>query len=296
MAENNENANVPSSSKRLASPSPKGGSAKPPTKKQNIQGIMAIPPYRGSGSAATTGHSATATVKEEEEEQMENETGNLSIEVVQEIASNHQSTTYAGAAAKPAVDMKHLVYIQKGRERREPIAKGLFLAFMSKLQTNMWDLPKLEFEKINIDWSDHHLGRGIVACLDEETTAFVKKEADIFQKEDETVRAWLRHEFGKQTTYQGFLHSEVWGNIRGPAAIAWILKKNGLNESGKFQVISYQKHKNGVFVRFEVDDELAAAIDNRGHSLRAGICRVILKKKIVTPKFAEAAVPDQEQV
>ena len=125
MAENNKNANTPSSSKRLASPSPKGGSAKPPTKKQNLQGIMAIPPYRGGGSAAASGHSAAATVKEEEE-QMGNKTGNLSIEVVQEIASNHQSTTYAGAAAKPVVDMKHLVYIQKGRERREPISKGLF--------------------------------------------------------------------------------------------------------------------------------------------------------------------------
>ena len=85
MAENNENANVPSSSKRLASPSPKGGSAKPMTKKQNLQEIMAI--MRGGGSAAARGHSAAATVKEEEE-QMENETGNLSIEMVQEIASN----------------------------------------------------------------------------------------------------------------------------------------------------------------------------------------------------------------
>ena len=73
MAENNENANMPSSSKRLASPSPKGGSAKPPKKKQNLQGIMAI--MQGGSSAAATGHIAAATVKEEEE-QMENETRN----------------------------------------------------------------------------------------------------------------------------------------------------------------------------------------------------------------------------
>ena len=114
------------------------------------------------------------------------------------------------------------------------------------------------------------------------------------QKEGETVRAWLKHEFGIQTTYQGFLHSEIWGTYKGPAAIAWILKKNGLIENGKFQVLCYQKHKNGVFCRFECDDELAAAIDSHGHTLRAGICRVILKKKVITPTFAGSAEAEAE--
>ena len=71
------------------------------------------------------------------------------------------------------------------------------------------------------------------------------------------------------------------------------MKKNCLGESGKFQVISYQKHKSGVFVRFEADAELSNAIDNHAHVLRAGICRVILKKKIITPKFATTAVANE---
>ena len=55
---------------------------------------------------------------------------------------------------------------------------------------------------------------------------------------------------------------------------------------GKFQVISYKKQKKGVFMKFEADDELAKAIDGHGHSLRAGICRVVLKKKVITNKVA----------
>ena len=64
------------------------------------------------------------------------------------------------------------------------------------------------------------------------------------------------------------------------------LEKNGLLGKGKFQVISYKKQKNGVFLRFEANDELASAIDAYGHSLRAGICRVVLKKKLITNNVA----------
>ena len=264
----------PSIFKRLASGSPSGsGASKPPSKKQNIDSSQ---------------ENAVKT-----EENAEVLSGNLSIEVVENVASQHANSTYAGAASKPKVDMKNLVYVQKGRERREPIPKGLFLAFMTRLHYNMWNLPAEEFDKINIDWSDHHLGRGLVACMDEESTAYVKAQADTFQHEGDFVRAWLRHEFGIQTTYQGFLHNEIWGNYRGPAAVSWILKKNCLGENGKFQVICYQMHKSGVFVRFEADAELSNAIDNHGHVLRAGICRVILKKKVITPKFATTAVANE---
>ena len=207
---------------------------------------------------------------------------NLSKEEVAEIAGNQSGSTYAAAANKPAINDKWLIYLQYGKEKREPIAKPLFLTFMSSLQSRMWKLPKEEFDKINLDWSDHHLGRGLIACMDENSATFVKAEAEAFNYEGQTVRAWLKDEFGTLTTYQAFLHNEVWGDIRGPQAIGWILEKNGLLEKGKFQVICYQRHKKGVFARFEASDGLEKAIDEHGHSLRAGICRVLLKKKKVT--------------
>ena len=207
---------------------------------------------------------------------------NLSQEEVAEIAGNHGGSTYAAAAKKPAINYKWLIYLQKGKERREPIAKPLFLTFMSNLQSRMWKLPKVEFDMINLDWSDFHLGRGLIACMDENSATFVKAEAEAFNFEGQTVRAWLKDEFGTLTTYQAFLHNEVWGDIRGPQAIGWILEKNSLLDKGKFQVISYQRRKKGVFCRFEASDSLEKAIDEHGHTLRAGICRVVLKKKKVT--------------
>ena len=88
MAENS--ANKPSTSffKRLAS-SPAGGgdNAKPPTKKPNRDGADGA---KGNEEA---------TVKTEEDAEVTN--GNLSVEVVEQIASKHVKNTYAGATSKP---------------------------------------------------------------------------------------------------------------------------------------------------------------------------------------------------
>ena len=91
MADNSK----PSIFKRLASGSPSGsGASKPPPKKQNVDS------------------SQENAVKEENEEVL---SGNLSIEVLENVASQHADNTYAGAASKPKVDLKNLVYVQKGR-------------------------------------------------------------------------------------------------------------------------------------------------------------------------------------
>ena len=157
---------------------------------------------------------------------------------------------------------------------------------MSSLQSGIWKMPKPEFDRINIDWSDHHLGRGLLACTDEFTSRFIKERAEAFIFEGQTVRAWLKDEFGKTNIYQTFLHNEVWFDIRGAQALGWILEKNGLLGKGQFQVICYKRQRNGVFCRFEASDDLAMAIDAHGHSLRAGICRVVLKKKVITNNVA----------
>ena len=68
--------------------------------------------------------------------------------------------------------------------------------------------------------------------------------------------------------------------------MGWILEKNGLLGKGQFQVICYKRQRNGVFCRFEASDDLAMAIDAHGHLLRAGICRVVLKKKVITNNVA----------
>ena len=84
---------------------------KPPSKKPNLDGA--------DGAQGNE----EATVKTEEDAEVMS--GNLSVEVVEKIASKHVKNTYAGATSKPKVDMKNLVYVQKGRERRAPI-QGTF--------------------------------------------------------------------------------------------------------------------------------------------------------------------------
>ena len=226
-------------------------------------------------------------VKVEQQEVVNISGENLSDEVVALIASNHKNgSTYAEFVSKKKIVYKYLTYVQKGRERRDPITKALFLTFMSSLQSGIWKMPKPEFDRINIDWSDHHLGRGLIACTDEFTSRFIKERAEAFIFEGQTVRAWLKDEFGKTNIYQTFLHNEVWFDIRGAQALGWILEKNGLLGKGQFQVICYKRQRNGVFCRFEASDDLAMAIDAHGHSLRAGICRVVLKKKVITNNVA----------
>ena len=226
-------------------------------------------------------------VKVEQQEVVNISGENLSDEVVALIASSHKNgSTYADAVSKKKIVYKYLTYVQKGHKRRDPITKALFLTFMSSLQSGIWKMPKPEFDRINIDWSDHHLGRGLIACTDEFTSRFIKERAEAFIFEGQTVRAWLKDEFGKTNIYQTFLHNEVWFHIRGAQALGWILEKNGLLGKGQFQVICYKRQKNGVFCRFEASDDLAMAIDAHGHSLRAGICRVVLKKKVITNNVA----------
>ena len=210
------------------------------------------------------------------------------------------SQTYAEAAAKPPLDVNNLVYIQKGQQRREPIGQPLFLAFMQYLDDQVWNLNPETFNTINIDWSDHHLGRGLVACLDDATAAFVKTKAESFEHEGNTVRGWSRDEFGPQIVFQGFLHSPVWKKKRPSATIAKILKMNGLLNSGKFQVITYQKHIKGVFVRFEVCEELESAILKHGLSLNCGICRLVLEKRVqkfekITPAEEDALLGNDDE-
>ena len=88
------------------------------------------------------------------------------------------------------------------------------------------------------------------------------------------------------------MHTTLWHNYRGPRAVNMILKKNNLLDAGKYQVIAFEKHQKGVFLRFETETKLSKAIDEHGLSLRAGICRLVLKKKVTTPRVVEEKSDD----
>ena len=189
-------------------------------------------------------------VKVEQQEVVNISGENLSDEVVALIASNHKNgSTYADAVSKKKIVYKYLTYVQKGRERRDPITKALFLTFMSSLQSGIWKMPKPEFDRINIDWSDHHLGRGLIACTDEFTSRFIKERAEAFIFEGQTVRAWLKDEFGKTNIYQTFLHNQCGLTFEEPKLWGGSWKKMACLEKANFKLYA----TTGREIVFSVD-------------------------------------------
>ena len=277
-------------------------------KRTHVQALLS-PLKRDKPGKATVSHQygSTAFVKTPEESSkdsdtiMENTDGEIKDEVVgnledEQIENLH--TTYASVAGSasetPMVDKKNVLYVQNGNIRREPITKALFGAFMAWLQSTIVEISErpmiVELDPDDnllwvpdLAWSSHHLGRGIVACNDEKTTAWVKTQAESFNSEGKTIRAWSRNEFGCQTVYQGFLHSTAWLDKKwtGPKVCAWIFKINNLKDTGKYQVMLFKKVTNGVFLRFEADKTLEEALDKTNYSLKAGICRLVLSKKVI---------------
>ena len=216
----------------------------------------------------------------EDEKEDEVELGPLSAETEQEIANSQEILypNYAGALKKKKIDQDLLLYVQRGREKRLPLPKKIWEMFSDALMQHLVSMDPDDVTKINIDWNDHHLGRGIICCLDSKTTAWVKAFADSFNYEGETLRAWSRMEFGKRTIFAGFLHSKSWCNKNGPSAMNWIFKINKLE--GNYNILAYSHKTKGVYVRFETDDEgLIKGIEAKNLSLCAGICRLVLKRK-----------------
>ena len=235
------------------------------------------------------------TLTEEEKNLLEVEDENQIVENLDEetllnlSASNKEQGTYSSAAKKPKVDQDLMLYVQKGTEKREVISKTLFNAFCDNFSDKLFSDEKM-FLSVNIDWTDHHLGRGLIACLDKDTAAWVKAQAEAFSFEGQTIRAWSRYEFGSRIVYQGFLHSSYWWGKNGPSELAKILRLNKIS-GGNFQLISFQKRQKGVFIRWEADDALAQQLDQH-KSLNCGRCRLLLEKKI--HKSAKSAEENME--
>ena len=188
--------------------------------------------------------------------------------------------SYAAAAKKEKIDQDLILYVQRGKEKREPLPNSIWEVFIKQIMKTLMSMDVAVIQNVNIGWMDHKLGRGIICCLDSQTTAWVKAQAESFNHEGFTIRAWSRNEFGKRIIFQGFLHNKVfWWEKEGPSALAWILKINQIKDAGRFSVITYSKRPNGVWLRFESDPPLKEAIEAKKCKLSAGVCRLDLELK-----------------
>ena len=205
------------------------------------------------------------------------------------------SKTYSKAAKKPKLDQDLILYIQLGREKRDILPKAVWEAFADGLTKALLSMDPKLVATLNIEWMDYHLGRGIIACSDLKTTAWLKGLAEAFNHEGSTVRAWSRNEFGIRTIFQGFLHYKRWWTMTGPQALKWILEINELDKLGKFSVLTYSKKPKGVWIRFEAEEAIIAGIDAKNRKLKAGWCNLHLEKKVNDLSLKGDEDPDDDK-
>ena len=202
------------------------------------------------------------------------------IEHVEQVSLNDNDdeavANYAGAAKKPKLDLPDLVYIQKGTERREPIQKAHFDAFIDDLLQNIMKLPSEQSSLIEIDWHGWGLGRGVIACLNPKSASYVKKIASDFSIRDLKFRAWSKNEFGKREIFSGRLPGVTWKSRKPLETVKWIFNFNGL-KNADFHLLSYIKTPQGVIIRFESSRDLTLALRRRKYVLNVGIAKLRLE-------------------
>ena len=219
---------------------------------------------------------------------VEDEVGNLTeeemITQITQVNLNDEAATYAGAAKRPRVNLPDLLYIQKGTERREPIQKVHYDAFIEYLLESIFNMKAEESAKVQIDWHGWGLGRGIVACLTPETASFVKEVASSFKFNGLLFKAWGKNEFGSRVLFSGRLAGLCWQKRKPLDTVKWIFNMNGLKNL-EFYLISYIKTPQGVLLRFEASRELQLALAACGFTLNAGIAKLKLEKKVINSSF-----------
>ena len=213
-------------------------------------------------------------------------------------------SSYSDAAKKQPKNMyPYALYIQKGKERREPITRAHFKSFEEKLFNARMQLSFEENQKIFIDWIAYRDGHGVVTTMDQHSAAFVKSLAAdfLFQengKENVHTRGWAWWERADAWIIQGFLHGQLWRDPKKKPKhlLAQVLKMNGI--SGEFDLISWDTKNNihGVFVSFEPKGDLISKLCNKS-KLMAPQCTFVLQKRL-RKKRTEAefmAIQEQQQ-
>ena len=168
--------------------------------------------------------------------------------------------TFADAVETKRKDYPYLVYLQSTKTRRERITFKEFEKFMAFYGQEYKKLPFEERRKVNLDWHDYHMGRGLLAADDEPTAMFLKALIDAFTLDGKVFKGWLKTEFGDRHTYKMWLGGVAWTNQSPSDAMVMIFRTtNAL--IGEWKITKYEKvPKKGAFAIIEADSKLASSI------------------------------------
>lgn len=170
------------------------------------------------------------------------------------------SFTDAIKSKPPRKDYPFLIYLQSTKTRRERITFKDFELFMDFFGKQYITLPMEERSKVNLDWHDYHMGRGLLAASDQPTAEFIKDLAEHFTVGEKVFKGWLKTEFGDRFTYKMWLPGSIWCKKSLAWTMTFIFRTVNV-VLGDWKVTKFEKTpKRGVFVIFEADAKLASSI------------------------------------
>ncbi len=186
--------------------------------------------------------------------------------------------------AKFKQDEGIVLYLHRGQDEagKAAVNAATFDQFTEKVYEDILSMDEILRKNIRLKWMQYKDGKGQILCADAETATWVKQEASSFKIEGIPSRAWSRDELGQRIVFQGPISGLFRQRRQGPRAISEILKLNGWTpQKGRFQVLTYDATYNGVYIRFQADDKLAAFLEEVGPVYSAGNCTFTLSKKLM---------------
>ena len=193
-------------------------------------------------------------------------------------AEGVDKSSYSSKVKKVKRAFPYAAFILGEGDKRSRISKKHFNAFVAHYNRVVGNFSVEEEDLINIEFTHHEDGIGVVACGDSHTLQFIKKEALSFIYEKKTIRAWARWERGSAMVYHGFLHGENFKTEKPNFVIGQAMKKR--KYPGTFDNCVFDtKVTDGVYVSFEPDATLAAELD-KTMVLRVRAHRIKLNKRM----------------
>ena len=102
------------------------------------------------------------------------------------------ASSYASRAKKAKVHYPFALYILAGSEERKNLTLHHYVGYEEFLFNSVIRAGLEESSKIKIDFSIFRNTHGLIACVDEFTSQYVKNLTKAFKYEEETTRAWNR--------------------------------------------------------------------------------------------------------
>ena len=162
-------------------------------------------------------------------------------------------SSYAVKAKKAKVDYPFALYILAGSEERKNLTLHHYVGYEEFLFNSVVRAGLEEGSKIKIDFSIFRNTYGLIACVDEFTSQYVKNLTKAYKYEEETTRAWNRWESEEATIYSVFLSGAMFQQPR--CKPNWICGKildlNQLPGDFRSATLDKKSNRDGAYLSFE---------------------------------------------